>query len=493
MPVHSVRDIASRNSLEHSMLNRLTGLGVVLKYSFLAQSVILFILYMIFALPIYSNSSRVLGWLVVQVAAVMWLFWRKDDPPPVLQMIISLYAVYFSLPLFYMDVVYKLRTAFFLHEPLSRDVLGMVLLVQVSLVAGWLLANRTSYRLRMRIDAPVSRLQVLAYAIILIQLGLQYIRITSDSIDLGFGLRVFNGIFNYYLALGILYYVSCSRGWSALRTFGVLLIFVSGIVESVNSTMLGELIIPFLVLGMLTLGRNMKRTLILGAFLMLAFIVIQPVKLEYRSKLLQMEHAGIHLSFSEKADLYGVLAVSYWGGKRIETYYDESPSVQAGKRFALLPLMEIILDETPERIPFQYGKTMLFLAYLPVPRFIYPDKPTAQEANVWMAQAYGILDSDLAKNTMVGVSHLGEVYINFGAFGIIPIFLLVGFSLSRLTKLLAGPNATLARKSVYVSILPQFLSVESTLTMLISGLIYSVLLSIIAVRVAGMRMPRSWE
>jgi hypothetical protein len=486
---HLAPAIHQKRMKQLSLRERVMQLSVTAKYGFLIQCVVSLIAFLLFALPIHSGSSRMLGWLIVQVSVISWFLWDRRGAPPVLPIICSLYAVYFSLPLFYLENVKKLQSVFEIHEPLTLIVLFMVLTLQLSIVLGWMVGGRKMTILRYPMDAPVNRLLILAYLIIAVQFLLQYLGLTRPDFDLGNAKQLVNGIFNPYLALGILFYVSQTEGWNVARLGGIIAIFILSFIASVSSTMLGEMILPLVILGMLTVGKNPKRVVTAGAVLGFIVVLVQPAKLEYRTKVLELEDRGIHLGIKDKVELYATITLDYWNGTRIGKYYDETAATQTGKRFALLHLLEILVEETPDRVPFQYGKTFEFLLYAMIPRVIFPEKPMAQEANVWFAKEYGLLDAEIAKRTMIGVSHLGEVYLNFGFFGIPPIFFLFGFVVRRIQRGFSRANLSTARKSVVVGMLPQFFTIESTLTGFISGLALTYFLSHLVVAILSMKQP----
>ena len=61
--------------------------------------------------------------------------------------------------------------------------------------------------------------------------------------------------------------------------------------------------------------------------------------------------------------------------------------------------------------------------------------------------------------------------------GIVPIFFIVGLVLGRISVPAFAPQATLATKCIYVALIPNFLSIESTLTGFIASIVYTLVLS----------------
>lgn len=110
--------------------------------------------------------------------------------------------------------------------------------------------------------------------------------------------------------------------------------------------------------------------------------------------------------------------------------WDEASSAQADEFIAGHGLVDLaaILDWYPDRRDFFYGKTIIDMMLLPVPRIIYPSKPE------W----YGIDDITRGMGwprfTQSAVTIPGELYANFGYLGLVgaPLYgLLFGFMFDR--------------------------------------------------------------
>lgn len=490
MHPNNPRDNLSSTAMSHRILMEFktsSMLKMTKRNLFIGQCILSLGIYLFYSLPIHSLSSKVVGWLIFQISALAWTLWTTDYEIPLLPLILSIYTVYFSLPLFYIENVIRLHAVFPIQEPLTRTVLLMVLAAEISIIAGWYLGRRQFLTRRRQYVIPVMNLQILAFIIIIVQIILSYASIASHDFELGASRQIVNGMFNPFLAIGILFYVSIEQGWNVFRIGGITVIVLLFIANTMSSTMLGDTIMVFVLIGILSFRVYKKLTIGLGVLLVLAGIFLQPVKLEYRYTVTRIEDTGRHLTLSEKTKLYGAIMWANWTGEQIKSYYDESASMQAGKRYAMLPILEILLSETPRNIPYQLGKTFKFVLFSPIPRFLYPDKPTAQEANTWFAKAYGLVDTEIAKRTMVGISHLGEVYVNFGVIGIPCFFLLYGFVIRKFMQLVQRHDRGLTRKVVMAAIAPQFFSIESTMTGFIVGVVYAGIFTYVIIQIASLR------
>jgi hypothetical protein len=85
-------------------------------------------------------------------------------------------------------------------------------------------------------------------------------------------------------------------------------------------------------------------------------------------------------------------------------------------RIDTLSTMAIVVDDTPQRIPYWDGYTYSDLAWHLVPRFLLPDKPALVMGQEF-PRRYGLIDySDV--ETAYNLSQTVELYINFGALGV---------------------------------------------------------------------------
>lgn len=89
--------------------------------------------------------------------------------------------------------------------------------------------------------------------------------------------------------------------------------------------------------------------------------------------------------------------------------------------------LSTIIEFVPSDIPYLYGQTFYWTVMMPIPRFIWPDKPTT--LGIFIKRA--IIDSD-ATGGGVPPTWIGELYINFGVLGIVCGNFLFGFISARI-------------------------------------------------------------
>ena len=200
----------------------------------------------------------------------------------------------------------------------------------------------------------------------------------------------------------------------------------SSVVALMSGT-LAPMVQPLLVylLGWLLIRRRLRVwPIVLG---MLAVLLFQPVKGEFRAKVWDRE---VRLSLVERAQLFLDLSARHWlGGETAPTVDRERSFKVAAARTASALQLSHIIEMTPAAIPYQGGNTYRYFRFALLPRVFFPDKPSAQYADVWAAVMYGYTTPTGTQHVMVGLPQLAEAYINFGLVGGLLVVMLVGLLL----------------------------------------------------------------
>jgi hypothetical protein len=102
------------------------------------------------------------------------------------------------------------------------------------------------------------------------------------------------------------------------------------------------------------------------------------------------------------------------GQESMAAYFGEGLALTAG-RLDCLGVTSVIVRDTPNRVPYQHGRTLglFFVAF--VPRVLWPDKPNITIGQ-WITDVYGS-GPDVISST--GPSNVGDFYLNFGVFGVV--------------------------------------------------------------------------
>lgn len=96
------------------------------------------------------------------------------------------------------------------------------------------------------------------------------------------------------------------------------------------------------------------------------------------------------------------------------SYFEEGIEA-TGRRLDAVGIAAVIIRDTPEVSPFQYGRTLALLPITYIPRAIWPDKPTITIGR-WITKTYRYRGHEIPSST--GPSWIGEFYLNFGIPGI---------------------------------------------------------------------------
>lgn len=144
----------------------------------------------------------------------------------------------------------------------------------------------------------------------------------------------------------------------------------------------------------------------------------------------------------------------------VETTLIEMPhpfrGVGLARRVSHIALMEHVVAQTPERVPYWKGETYRPLLTSWIPRFIWPGKPR-EETGWTFGRRYGILKADDPPQS-INLPWMIEMYANFGGPGVILGMGLVGALFAFLEAFLSRPSMTPAEMAAGTAvILPLFL------------------------------------
>jgi hypothetical protein len=179
------------------------------------------------------------------------------------------------------------------------------------------------------------------------------------------------------------------------------------------------------------------------------FIVLQPVKNAYRAQ--AWRDGAESQPYAERIKLWVSLTTDYLSSPQ-DAGTREQDLLWSLRRFDLHHQFVNCLSVTPEVVPYYEGKTYEYLIYGWIPRFVWPNKPIAQEANKTLAVDYGLLHESQVDQTMTGFGHLTEAYINFGIGGVVIIMGLFGLIFAGLNLFLNHGNSH-EGKAIYLSIM----------------------------------------
>lgn len=95
-------------------------------------------------------------------------------------------------------------------------------------------------------------------------------------------------------------------------------------------------------------------------------------------------------------------------------------------RGSLLQYLARVVDVSPDQLPYLNGNSYIDATAGFIPRFIWPDKPSANAANDSLSIYYGFQTEDGVLKTAVGLGILCEAWGNWGWFGVCLIGAVMG-------------------------------------------------------------------
>jgi hypothetical protein len=147
------------------------------------------------------------------------------------------------------------------------------------------------------------------------------------------------------------------------------------------------------------------------------------------------------------------------------------------RRISLLTQVAHVIDLTPSQVPFQNGATYKYLAVTFIPRFLWPDKPSINEANRFYQVAYAMTTERGLDGVSIAVGSLAEGYINFGWSGVIAIMFATGLALGVYERTIGLTNSSALFLGIGLALIPGFLAIESQLGQYFGGVIQQALLA----------------
>ncbi len=431
-----------------------------------------------------------------------WKSSRKNDLP-VFSMIALMYWLYYVLPLFW-----EPHTILEIYSPvrreLSADGIAKAMLMAVLGVGSlWFgMHARLGRRLAPRhlsINLAPSRRP---YIRAILAVGCLLNVYDLSTYILGEGGRQLTGILVSVvpmLAFVILFrdYV---RGDSTQVDRILLVIFVATrLFNGLSSGWLGVSMSLIITCGIVYLAER-RRIPQVGFILVVLFVLFFQVgkedfrKTYWREGSQDVAAGAAQGGKLERASFWVQRSLEKWGetfaDPRVETLRDAiTPSVS---RISLLNQTANVIELTPSVVPYQYGRLYSYLGVTLIPRFLWPDKPSVNEANQFYQVAYGLTAEEQLGQVSIAAGTLTEGYINFSWPGALGIMFLLGIFFDFYQTMFLSIKSGPLLQAVGVVLLPTFLSIESQLAQYLGGIVQEVVV-ILIVMLPAIKMTRSFR
>lgn len=415
--------------------------------------------------------------------------WQDSDKYdfPLFPMVGGMYFIAYALPLFWSERSMQtfIGTRVFSAESLQQS-MTLVLLGVLSLWAGMEVGLGRKFGLRVRIDVS-SQSYAWNYLRIVLVAGTA---MTSLGLYLlGEGGRQIVVIFQTVVptAAFALLFRKCLGGTveNTDKLFLALFVGVRFFV-GMSSGWLGSFVgFGIVCLAVYIYERHKFPKLAVAAVLMFA-IFFQPAKQSFRKKYWMGDSSAgtVTKVFDWTSESFRLWSGA-WSNPGTVTKLGE----QVLTRVSLLEQTANVMELTPAVVPFQYGHLYSYLWVTFIPRFVWPDKPSMNEANRWYQVSYGLTEKEELAHVSMAVGTLTESYISFGWWGPPMIMFLVGMLLDWLRYSFLNINSGILLNAIGVALLPNFLAIESQMAQYISGLVQAVALTMV-VLVPVMKIER---
>ena len=114
------------------------------------------------------------------------------------------------------------------------------------------------------------------------------------------------------------------------------------------------------------------------------------------------------------------------------------------------------------------GETMEYASYAFIPRAIWPDKPTVTRG-AWFSTRLGLFNTEAEATTAIGMTAVGELYWNFGSWGVLLGMLAIGGFQGLLWRMAgADPRGKPIHMLLYVTIVLSMVDMPEAVTVFVS-------------------------
>jgi hypothetical protein len=148
-------------------------------------------------------------------------------------------------------------------------------------------------------------------------------------------------------------------------------------------------------------------------------------------------------------------------------------------RVSLLTQTANVMDLTPSIIPYQQGHLYYYLLITWIPRAVWPDKPSMNDANQFYQVTYGLSTEEGLENVSIGVGVMTEAYISFGFTGIVAIMFLMGIFYDFYSTVCFTTRSGLLMTGIGIALLPQMMTLEAQMAAYLGGVVQQVLFTLL--------------
>jgi hypothetical protein len=148
-------------------------------------------------------------------------------------------------------------------------------------------------------------------------------------------------------------------------------------------------------------------------------------------------------------------------------------------RASLVQETATVYENTPSLVPYQHGATYRYLLVTLIPRFLWPNKPSVNDANRFYQVSYGVTKSGNLDHVAIGAGLIAEAYMNFGWIGIPAVMCVAGFILGIFERIFLSRDAGVFASSLGQAYVLQLLALNCQAAAYFGGMIQLIGLTIL--------------
>jgi hypothetical protein len=221
-----------------------------------------------------------------------------------------------------------------------------------------------------------------------------------------------------------------------------------------------------------------KLPIVIVACVLPYVLFLQPGKMKFRQVFWQKQ---MQASPIEKIEFWVDESLKAWqqafedpSGKQIPMLLSYTFS-----RTSLLAAAANVVEQTPSVVPYQHGRLYSYLVVSLIPRALWPDKPSMNEANQFYQVAYGITRVQDLNSVSIAIGMLTEGYINFGWFGCALAMFVVGVVLDFWNRTFFLRTGSVLALAIGLALVPQLFFVEMQMAQYLSGFVQHVVFTVV--------------
>jgi hypothetical protein len=427
----------------------------------------------------YTSSYDVTAEQGVSAFLLCWMPWaaycewlRSDRGKiPLFALLAAMFWLAYAVPLFWAKHVV---TGFFgsqvLTESAITESLYLAILGVVCLWLGMRVAANLHWtpKVRMDVSSSPNRWNYLRAIFVFGTLVKVFVPITI----FGEGARQMVSNFENTVpvvgsAIFVRYYL---RG--RILKFDKLLIFGYGLVAlvvGISSGWLGSVVSLGLVCVVVYIYERRKFPVMAALIVLPVILFFQPAKSVFRERYWKGESSD---TTTERVSFWLESSWQLWNKALTNQDNEQIKELSNAtlSRLSLLQQTAHMMELTPNRVPYQYGSLYSYIAVTFVPRILWPDKPSVNDANHWYQVSYGLTAPQQLSTVSIAVGTVAESYINFGWFGPILIIFPLGIFLGSFERMFLHADSGLLLSCLGAVLVPQLLAIESQMAEYIAGL-----------------------